>query len=220
MRTSHGLCFCLAIFLARPAGAVEEVAVRVSTAFTGESGLYATGASRDLVQAEIGYAHRLRAFSRLEVWGEGSYTVGQRRDQLYGHLDSGLVAHQITAGARLALPVYRWLVPEVRLGVGALVGTMDLTLGARNAASTAGAFTGYALGGVELLLPDLSRRPHRRLVTAGLVAEAGYQLATPLRFSVAPIDQGNVVPMPQVATPLGSLSLSGALVRVGLLMRF
>src|SRR5437763_183748 len=169
--------------LAPSARADNELSVRVSTQFLGQSGLFASGPSSAAVLGEFGYARRVARIWQGSVWIEGAFLVGSRSESdLFGNFHSELLLQSATVGARYALPVFRWLVPHLRLGAGALWGEYTLRGAIPESRDWAAAFTGYALAGVEVLIPRRVPRPGETLATAGLVVEGGYMLSTRLDF--------------------------------------
>lgn len=207
------------------ASANNELAVRVSNQFVDDKALSAFGGARDLVQAEVDYSRALRYLGRAAIWADVSWTIGQRSGTLLGAFDTSLLVQQITAGMRLTLPLWArvpWLVPELRVEVGALIGEMTLTAPEGGAASDWRAgFTGLALAGVEILLPRAwMRRGARSGVTAGVVIEGGYTYATRLAFTLKPDAGGDTLRMPVSGVDAGTVSLSGGLLRIGALIRF
>ncbi|HZS36019.1 MAG TPA: hypothetical protein VFF06_04295 [Polyangia bacterium] len=216
------VAFVVVVAARSPARAAQEVAVRLSAELGGDSGLYATGGSKTLLQAELGYAHTVYSFRRGQLWVEGSWTIGERHDRLFSTFDTSLLVQQFTVGARATFPIRPWLVPQVRGGVGALLGTLRMNGLQSGAVSETGAgFTGYVLAGLQLLLPRPWMALHAsRGITAGLVLEGGYCYSTSLRYTLSPQSSGDAVQMPSVPTDLGTLSLSGGLIRIGALLRF
>ena len=205
-----------------PAFAANELAIHFSADFTAERGLYATGSTKNLLQVEIGYAHTVKTFRRGALWLEGSFTIGERHDRVFSALDTGLLVEQLTVGARYTIPIRHWVVPQLRIGAGAVIGTLSLHGLAYGAESSSSAgFTGYALGGIQFLLPrPWMNSTGSRGVTAGLVIEGGYQYATNLHFSSQPAPSSTTLQMTTVSTDLGTLALRGALFRLGALLLF
>jgi Outer membrane protein beta-barrel domain len=204
-----------------PARAAQEVAVRLSAELASDNGLYATGSSKSLLQAELGYAHTVRSFRRAQIWIEGSWTIGERHDSLFSTWTTSLLAQQFTVGVRGTFPVRRWFVPQVRGGMGAMLGTLRINgLESGGFDETSSAFTSYVLAGAQLLLPRPWTAQGKHLVTAGLVVEAGYCYSSSMRYSLSPAGTPDTLQMPSVPTELGTVSLSGPLFRVGALLRF
>lgn len=222
MRICTSVCMAALLAVASGAHAAQEVAIRMSADFASDGGLYATGSSKNLYQAELGYAHSVRSWRRVQLWVEGSWTIGERHDRLFGAYETGLLAQSFTVGARGTYAVRPWFVPQVRAGAGALIGTLHMTnLASGDVNQTAPAFTLYALAGAQFLLPrPWMKQPGAHGVTAGVVVEGGYTFASDLHYTLAPASAGDRVQMPSVATDLGGVSLSGGLVRVGALLRF
>ncbi len=206
---------------AQPASAAQEVALRISSEFGGDSGLFATGSSRNLLQAELGYAHTVKSFRRAELWLEGSWTIGERHDRLFATYPASVIAQQLTVGVRATIPIRPWLVPQLRVGVGALLGTLRISgLTAGSIEETSAAFTSYALAGIQFLLPrPWMRLEGKRGMTAGVVVEGGYCYSTDLGYSLSPASSPDKIQLPSAATDLGTVSLSGALLRIGIAMR-
>lgn len=199
----------------------QEVSLRVSNQLVTDDGIFATG-PLPLTQGELSYARGILAPWRGTVWLEGSWTLGARTGYLFANHDTTTFLQQITAGVRYSVPLLRWLVPHVRLGLGALVGHIFLrdSVGG-NTGDWSGAFTGYALGGVELLIPRAwMRDPDRRGFTMGLVVEGGYAFSTALAFHLVPEQSDDRIHTPLGGTDVGGLSLDGAVIRAGIVARF
>lgn len=210
----------LLALLAQTAAAHNELALRVSSLYAADSGLFTTGGSNALVQAEVGFAHSLRRLRRGDLWAEVSYLGGERNADALG-LASSLVVQQITVGARYTLPIRPWLVPHLRAGVGGLLGNYKLrssTVG--DVDSWAGGVTAYALLGVTVLLPRAFMNERGASgFTVGLVAEGGAVFSSDLTFGLTPPPPTDLS-APSTGTSLGSISLNGPLFRIGAVARF
>mgnify|MGYP000906992702 CR=1 FL=1 len=224
MRTNLHLAVIAIALAAAPARAEQEIAIRASSTFAAvtDEGVYAVGSGSALVQAELSYAHTLARLGPGLLWIEGSYTAGSRSEHsLYGRFDTSLFAQQFTAGARWSWPVLRWLAPHVRLGLGALVGELDLRGTAQSASDAwSAAFTSYALAGVTLTIPRRPRADGSTPFTAGIVIEGGGLFSSPLAFHTAPDHPDNLLTIPTTGADLGALTLTGPVFRAGIVARF
>jgi hypothetical protein len=210
--------------LGRPAMATNQLALSLSERFVDGGGLYALGSSGTLVQAELNYARALVLRARVGLWFKGGSAFGRRTGLLFGTFETSAWLQDITAGLRLTLPIPRlsWLVPQLRAGGGVLVGHLSIDDRASVSASRwSAAGTGYALGGVEIVLPpEWMKGAGRSGFTVGVIVEGGYALASALSFSLRPDQPDGQALIPLRGADLGSLSLNGALLRAGLVVCF
>lgn len=206
----------------------NEVALRVSTSFLTDSGYHAISQDSRLMQAEISYARALFHAQR-GLWAEVSWTVGSSRAELFGQdLELRGLLHSVTAGVRYTLPLRPWLVPCARAGVGLLFGNLTLDGGAARAGGVetqitdhAAGFTAYLLAGVQLLLPRrFLYENDERGITGGLVIEGGVTASTALGFDLGPEPDEELRRIPLANAALGSLAVTGGVIRAGLLLRF
>lgn len=206
----------------------NEVAVRLSTSFLTDSGYHAISADSRLMQAEISYARAL-FHSQRGLWAEASWTVGSSRADLFGQdLELRGVLHSVTVGMRYTLPLRPWLVPCARAGVGLLFGALTLDGDAARSGGVtseisdhATGFTAYLLAGVELLLPRrFLYEDDARGITGGLVIEGGVTASTALGFDLGPERDDELRNIPLGETNVGSLAITGGVIRAGLLLRF
>lgn len=217
------LCLVLLATLACSATAHAEnsLSLRISSSYFSSQGFDAVSENDNLVQAEFNYARKLFSLWRGHLWAEGSYLIGAKRSELFGEtFKTSLTVQQITVGARYTLPVFEWLVPQVRTGLGLLVGIFNLDPSSDDysqVSDTAFGLNGYLLGGVELLLPRslISTR-----VTVGLTLEAGITFSTGLGFALEPEEDDELQQIPLIASELGSIPLSGPQFRIGAVVRF
>jgi hypothetical protein len=209
----------IAIALAVPATASAQnlVSLRVSQSFIPSSSFDALSPNDHLVQAELAYARRLLPLRAGALWLEGSYLVGTAKADLFAQsLRTKTLIQSVMFSALYRVPLYRWLVPRARVGAGVLWGSLELGGAAGEVSDRAAGFSGQLLVGVELLLPRRSATS----VTGGLVVEGGYGLSTALRFKLAPERDDELRTIPLVGVDLGSVGLSGGLLRVGAVLRF
>ena len=213
------------------ARAHNEVSVRLSTTRVLDASYGGFSKSAGLLQAELGYARSLVELGRGALWVEGSWTVGASRTELFGgEAKVDALFHSVTVGARYAVPIWPWLVPHLRVGAGALFGAArlqpaasgvggSLTVTEADTDRTAG-FAGYALAGISALVPRRWMRQGGSGFTAGIVIEGGMSLASALRFEARPKTDPELLAIPRVASPLGGVSLSGPVLRLGAVVRF
>jgi hypothetical protein len=210
----------LLALLVAPAAAENELALRASSLYTSDAGLYTTGGSNALVQAEVGFAHALRAIGRGQLWAEISYLGGERHADALG-FETSLLVQQLTVGVRYTLPIRSWLVPHLRLGGGGVLGSFklrDATVG--DVSSLAGAATGYALAGITVLVSRGWMREHiANGFTVGIVAEGGAVVSSNLTFALTPSSPSDLS-VPASGVTLGSIALTGPLFRIGAVVRF
>jgi hypothetical protein len=198
----------------------NEVALRINNGFYPGSGLDLVSTNDHLVGMELGYARELLSLRRGSLWAEGSYLLtGSSAKSFDGRLDSKAQFHTLTVGAVYRLPLYRWLVPHARVGVGLLVGRLGVTpSGGAEIVDRSVAFAGHALVGAELLWPRARLR--QGSFNFGLVIEGGYSFASPLGFTLTPSRPDDLRAIPVSGASLGSLVLHGGQLRVGALVRF
>jgi hypothetical protein len=217
-----------ASLLSGAASASNEVSLRVSTSFLADSGYYAISENRRLTQAEVSYARALFHPQR-GLWVEASWIVGSSSEPLFGtDLELKGLFNAVTAGIRYTHPIKPWIVPCARTGVGIMFGSLQAR---GNAAQTGGVttevsdrtagLTAYLLAGVQFLIP---RRflylEERRGITGGLVIEGGVTATTGLGFDLAPEQDEELRNIPLSGSGVGSLAITGGVVRAGLLLRF
>lgn len=101
------------------------------------------------------------------------------------------------------------------------MGSLELApRGSTSVQDRAAAFAGQALLGVELLWPGGIPRRKARPITGGLTIEGGYGFSSPLGFDLAPEGDGDLNRIPLLGTEVGSVSLNGPQVRIGVLIHF
>ncbi len=210
-----------ALLLPGVARADNSISLRIASSYFTAQGYDAVSKNNSLVQAEFNYARSLLKLWRGYLWAEGSYLVGAKGSKIFDkQFSTSLVAQSFTVGARYTLPVYEWLVPQVRTGLGVVVGRFGLDPASSDFSKvsdwTAG-FTGYFLGGVELLIPRswISTR-----ATIGLTIEGGITFSSGLGFELSPDEDEDLEQIPLLQSDLGSIPLSGGQFRIGVVVRF
>jgi len=219
MRATCSALFVAALLLgSAPATAQNEIGVRIQNGFYRSSGLDLVSTNDHLVGVELGYARELFELWRGSLWAEASYLASPTHAQSFdGQLESKALFQTITLGVMYKLPLWRWLVPHARLGVGVLVGSLGLTpRGGDETLDRSAAFAGHFLLGAELLWP----RARRRGFNVGIVVEGGYSFASALDFELTPSRPDDLRAIPVSGQSLGSLVLHGGELRVGAVFRF
>jgi hypothetical protein len=217
----------LVSLLATSASANNEVSLRVSSNYMVDDGVYAFSENSQLVQAELTYARALFHPQR-GLWAEASWTVGGSSADLFGsQLSSRALLNAFTLGARYTRPLWPWLVPMARAGLGVLIGSMRIegnaTMGSESPSisDTTAAVYGYLLGGVELLLPRRWMRIDDRAGwTVGLVIEGGLVFSSSLSWTLKPEQDEDLRLIPLDGTDIGGFSATAGVFRLGLLARF
>ena len=207
--------------LCNSARADTEVSMRVSSQVVNDSGYAAFSTTTGLTEVGLGAARSLATLWRTRVWAEASYQYGHPVGAPFGgDFNTDVILHTATLGARIELPIWSWLVPEVRAGVGVLLGKMSFADTQTTASGWSDTFTTYVLGGVELMLPQRWRGDIGRW-NWGLLIEGGWVAAGDLHFVLTPdTPDDKLVHTKTTSTDFGALSMSGPTVRVGFLMRF
>lgn len=211
-----------------PAWADNSASIRFNNSFITDAGFDAVSENNHLVQVEFNFARRLMQIWELDLWVEGSYMVGPSKAELFSNqFQAKALLQSVTLGARFTYPLLYWLVPFARLGLGVGIGTLELSntgggqpAGQDSVEDRAAAFAGQLLVGVEILWPRSVIRRTGKGVTAGLVIEAGFGFASKLRFELRPEEDEELLQIPLSGSHLGSLSTTGAQVRVGGIIRF
>ena len=210
-----------------PAEAHNEIGLRFSSTMLADSGIFALAKHDRVAQAELSYARALFDPQR-GLWIEASWMIGRVRADLFGdEVEATGLFQSFSLGTRYTLPLTPWLVPQMRAGLGLSTGDVSLlgaNVGGRRdsvSSSTELALGGYLLAGLELLLP---RRWMYRATgsgfTGGLTIEGGVTFTTPMRFELAPEPDDELRTIPLSGVDIGSLTVSGAVLRVGVVMRF
>lgn len=205
------------------AGADNAVSIRISNSWVADTSFDVVSDDDHFVQAEFGYARRLLSLLRGELWVEAGYMVGAVETSLFdGAASTRALLQNVTLGARYAYPVFAWLVPHVRLGLGLGIGSLDLDPASDQGEVTdwAAGLAGHVLAGVEVLWPRSALLDGSSDLTAGVVVEAGYGFGTDLHFSVAPDADDDLEIIPIRGAELGGLAVSGWQLRVGGVLRF
>lgn len=212
----------LALGYPQGAGANNTLGLQFKSSFIGDPGFDAVSANDHLSQVEFSYARELMPLGPGELWVEADYTLGNKKSELFGGaLSTKAFLHSVMLGGCYKLPMWTWLVPRARLGLGVLMGRLSATTeGAQEADDTAAAFTGHLLAGVELLWPRRVRRDGRTPTTAGLVIEAGYGFSSALGFELRPEEDDENLLIPLSPSTSGTLALNGFQLRIGVLVRF
>lgn len=211
------------------AGTENEISARASSALVLDDGMAAVSTNDRLTQIELLYARELWPLSFGQLWAEASWTAGTADSSLFGRqVDTSVFLHSFTVGARYAMPIFSWLIPHLRFGLGVGFGHFELSRGSNAAqaqsfeagTSTAVGLSGYALGGVEVLIPTASLRRGESSFSVGVVVEGGLSFGTSLSFDVSPDRDEDKLLTPLQGTGLGSLNPTGPVLRVGVVFRF
>jgi hypothetical protein len=212
------LLVALTLLAATPARAQNEVALRVTNGFYPSPSLDLFASDDLVLGAELGYSRELLRIWRGSLWAEGSYLVSSSKAESFsGQLQSKALFNTLNLGVLYRLPLWRWLVPHARFGLGVLIGTLSLDpSGTDKVSDTSAALSGQFLVGAELLWP----RALRRGFNFGLVIEGGYSFSSPLGFSVEPEQPEDLRTIPVSGADLGSVVLHGGQFRVGAVFRF
>lgn len=222
----HAISILAFLVTATPCWADNSFSLRINNSFIGSPGFDTISQNDHLAQAEFNYARRVISLPTGHLWAEASYMAGPSHATIFGEqFKAKAFLQSVTFGARYTYPILSWVVPFTRVGLGVGVGTYELSPLNQNEGSTiqdrAAAFSGYALAGVELLVPHRRFRMGLGHFTGGLVIEAGYGFSTDLAFDLAPEPPDeDLRRIPLRGSALGTLSMSGAQIRVGALVRF
>lgn len=206
----------------------NAVTLRVGSVYVLDDAFGAFGANSALIQGEVDYARALLPIWRMTLWAEGTASIGRRHTELFSNRfeTSGLFA-TITGGGRLTLPVCPGFVAQVRAGLGALIGRMSLQ--ARQPSSdrrqqavsdVAGGVIGYAMAGVQFLLPRRWIHARDEGFTAGITVEGGMTFSSDLAFAPKPARTGDEIRMEVTAAGLGGVNLTAPGFRVGAMVVF
>jgi hypothetical protein len=223
MRTTiQAIALCGVLLLCASARADNSVSLRLSSSFIKDSSFDVVSENDHLAQVEISYARRMLELFDGELWVEGSYLAGPTGTTIFGGAaETDALLQTVTVGARFGYPVFFWLVPYVRLGMGVGIGTLTLTAAEQDSVyDRAACFAGHVLAGVEVLWPRRALRTGASAFTFGLLIEAGYAFASRLEFELAPEGDEDLQQIPLRGSGMGGLSTSGAQLRVGAVVRF
>ena len=226
MRSSRYLLAALAIgcLFASEARANNEISLRLSSLSTVDRGVDAFSTSRQLLSAELSYARALTHPQR-GLWVEAAWMISGSKDPLFGtQLTAQGTFHTFSLGARFTWPLWSWLVPQARAGVGLIVGRVivdgDGGVG-QPVSDTAYGLAVYALAGVQFLLPRRwMRREDQSGFTVGFVIEGGILATTAMAFTLAPKADEELRQIPLTGVDVGDVSLTAGVFRAGLLVRF
>lgn len=216
---------CLLTLLAAPrAGrANNSFSIRINQSWIADSSFDVVSDNDHIVQAEFTYARRLLDLWRGELWVDGAWMGGTSKTTLFGEqVRSQAFLQTITFSARYAYPVYSWLVPYSRVGLGVGVGTFELqpSENGEEVLDRAASFTGHLLLGVEVLWPRRALLTGSSYLTAGVLIEAGYAFGTNLGFDIEPDEDDDLKQIPLSGADLGGLSTNGWQLRIGGILRF
>ncbi len=203
------------------ARADNSASLRITSSYFTAQGFDAVSENNNMMTAEFNYARGMWDLWRGQLWLEGSYIIGAKNSEIFDkQFKTGLVVQSFIVGARYTLPVWEWLVPQVRVGVGVVVGRLGLDPVNESFSKVSGwsaGLTGHVLGGVELLIP---RSWISTKVTIGLTLEGGITFSSGLGFSLAPDEDDDLEQIPLLPSELGSIPLSGGQFKVGAVVRF
>lgn len=236
MKPSQAICqrailavlLAAGLFAGQDARADNSASIRFSNSWIADAGFDAVSDNDHLLQVEFNYARRIMQLWELDLWAEGSYMIGPSKAGLFAdQFEARALLQSVTLGVRATYPLLYWLVPYARLGLGVGIGSLELSAlgggqlaGQDSLKDRAAAFCGQLLVGVEILWPRSVIRRTGRGVTAGLVIEGGIGFASNLGFDLVPEEHEDLLEIPLAGSNLGSLSTTGAQLRVGGIVRF
>ena len=222
--TALTLAIALALLGASgPARADNSFSIRISNSWVADPSFDVVSDNDHLVQAEFNYARKLLSLWHGELWVEAAYMAGPSKAVLFGDaIEARAFLQNVTFSARYAYPVFTWLLPYARLGLGVGVGTLELE--SRATGSTvldrAAGVAGHLLVGVEALWPHRALLTGTSYITAGVIIEAGYGFGSRLGFELAPEEDEEIKRIPLAGSDAGSLDVNGWQLRVGGVLRF
>jgi hypothetical protein len=211
---------------AGPARADYSVSIRIANSVIRDTSFDAVSEDDHLVQAEIGFARTVVELWEGILWVEGAYMGGAVRAPLFsGDAEAspelGASIQSATLGVRYDYPVFYWLVPYLRLGMGVGFGSLELNDTQEGTVKDwAASFRGHILAGVELLWPRRALRLGQSSLAWGLLIEAGYGFGSKLGFDLRPEEDEELREIPLTGGGLGGLSVNGAQLRIGAVLRF
>lgn len=194
---------------------------------------YHLDGSRDAFSSEtVGFASGvllgrvLAAPGRLEVAAELAFEGETNRGELHQAWTTQVTALTPTAGLSLRVRTVRWLLPFVRLHVGAT--WHDVSLDARDGSGvlegSAWGFQGSAGLGLMLQSGTFARSGAFRAMRFAFTIEGGSVYASPVTLEVAPRAPSDAQRaadrLPVQPVRLGALDTSAIYVRLGLGFRF
>lgn len=229
-----GLIILISLFLANPSFSLSlsyptisappqnTFSFRLNNSFIKSPSFDALSTNDSLLLADFTYAHQFLRLGRGSLWAEATYGIGAKSSELFGQtIQTDLLIQSVTVGVSYQFPIKRWFIPHLRLGLGTLVGSLDVELsGEGKAFDRAAAFTSYLLAGWEYTWQRKFIRPGTFLKGGGLIVEGGYAFNSSLHFDMQPESDDDERSIPALANDLGSLQLSGAQLRIGALMYF
>jgi hypothetical protein len=223
--TKQTTTLCTLLLLASPPLALADnsFSIRINSSWIGDSSFDVVSDNDHVAQAEFTYARRLLSLWRGELWVDAAYVAGTSKSDLFGgQTKTRAFLQNVTFSARYAYPVFTWLVPYSRLGLGVGVGTFELesAIGASEVQDRAAALAGHMLFGVELLWPRRALLTGTSYLTAGILVEAGYGFGSRLGFDLAPEEDEDLKQIPLAGVDVGGLSTNGWQLRVGGILRF
>jgi opacity protein-like surface antigen len=160
-----------------------------------------------------------------ELGVELSFDYGDSSAETFD-LNTRFSIYRITFGVRASRLFLPWFEPYIGAGIGAVRGKLKLNSPDVKADDSASTLSGYILGGVEFWIPReiLWKRKEKKDITFGLSLEGGYFFASNFGFSPRPPEpKDEELKKHQLflqGSPLGTIDLSGAQIRIGVAVKF
>jgi len=186
--------------------------------------------SEDDVSTQIGvwFSYDLLPITeQLTLAGEVGLGVGGAERQPQKDIDLTWSMNSFNAyiAANLRLQVFPWMLPHIKLGCGALFGTLELELKDQKPVQTESEDTISPLGtigaGVTFQTPKRmfeSSDGTFASLSLGLLIEAGYTIASSMSLTLK--TDRDKDPIENRTAELGELDLSGPYIRTSVLVRF
>jgi len=186
--------------------------------------------SEDDVSTQVGvwFSYDLLPITKqLTLAGEVGVGIGGAEHQPQKDLDLTWSMNSFKAylAANLRLQVFTWMLPHIKLGCGALFGTLELELKDEDQHQTESEDTASPLGtigaGVTFQTPKGMFEGNDGAfasLSLGLLIEGGYTLASSMSLTLK--TERDEDPIENRTAELGELDLSGPYIRTSVLVRF